>query len=467
MNKFGKVSIRVIATVTLAFVTSLAIAQEEKAPKRIMFANVNVFDGVSETLDMNTNVLVENNLIKSVGASITLPEGTEVIDGSGRTLMPGLINSHTHLNMYGLASTYAGLQSLQWSQIGAQAAANARDQLLDGFTTIRDTCGMDDGLKNLIDQGVLVGPRIYTAGACISPTSGHGEARAPNQRKPGAAPSYIEELGLIEITDTPDQVRAASRRNFSNGAHFLKLMAGGGISSVIDPLWSVAFTSEELESAVEAAEFYDTYVMVHAYTDRTVSMAIDAGVKVIDHGHMMTEDTVKKLVEKGVFWTTNLSALDSSLLAHPNFGVDPVKSKLESFIDGSENLVALIKKYKPKHVFGVDVVLSPTMLARNSRDFEKFKFANMFSNHAMLVAATSTAGELAQLTGRRNPYPGKLGVIEEGAYADILIVDGNPLEDISAIGGNPKWFDAGPRDEGLEVLRVIMKDGVIYKNTLD
>jgi len=441
-------------------------ALADEPPMPILFTNVNVWDGESPTLLENANVVVTGNMITAVSDEPLAVANARIIDGGGRTLMPGLINSHTHLNLYGLTFTYAGLQSAQWSQIGAQAAANARDQLMDGFTTIRDTCGMDDGLQKLIDQGVLVGPRIYTAAACISPTSGHGEARAPNQRKPGTAPSYVEELGLIELADSPDQIRAASRRNFSNGAHFLKLMAGGGISSVIDPLWSVAFTPAELEAAVEAAEFFDTYVMVHAYTDRTVSMAIDAGVKVIDHGQMMTEDTVKKLVENGVFWVTNLAALDPALLAHPNFGVEPVKSKLEEFFRESENLVNLIKKYKPKHVFGVDVVLSPTMLARNSRDFEKYIFADWFGNHAMLVAATSTPGELAQLTGRRNPYPGKLGVIEEGAFADILIVDGNPLEDISVIGANPKWFDAEPRGEGIETIRVIMKDGVIYKNTL-
>jgi len=460
------------AAALLLILVPLAVAQDatekEPPPPQVLFENVRVFDGTSDRLSPPTSVLIENNLIKSVGAGAGAgPQATRV-DGGGRTLMPGLINSHTHLNMYGLGSTYADIQSAQWSQIGAQAAANARDQLMDGFTTIRDTCGMDDGLQKLIDQGILVGPRIYTAGACISPTSGHGEARAPNQRKPGAAPSYMEDLGLIELADSADAVRAASRRNFSNGAHFLKLMAGGGISSVIDPLWSVAFTAAELDAAVEAAEFFDTYVMVHAYTDRTVSMAIDAGVKVIDHGQMVTEETVQRIVENGIYWVTNLSALDPALLAHPNFGVEPVKSKLEMFFGESENLVSYIKKYKPKHVFGVDVVLSPTMLARNSRDYEKYIFADWFGNHAMLVAATSTPGEMAKLTRRRNPYPeAKLGVIETGAYADILIVDGNPLEDISVIGANSKWFDAEPREEGHDTIRVIMKDGVIYKNTLE
>jgi len=456
-----------ISTVVAATLFNATSAAAQDEPSRVLFTNVNVFDGVNEGLVLGMNVLVESNLIAEISSSSIRADGATVIDGGGRTLMPGLINSHTHLNLTGLTQSYSGLQSAQWSQIGAHAAANARDQLLDGFTTIRDTCGMDDGLQKLIDQGVLVGPRIYTAGACISPTSGHGEARAPNQRTPGAPPSYMEQLGLIEIADSPDEIRAASRRNFSNGAHFLKLMAGGGISSVIDPLWSVAYTPAELEAAVEAAEFFDTYVMVHAYTDRTVNMAIDAGVKVLDHGQMVTEETVRRIVENDIYWLTNLSSLHPDLLNHPNFASGPVRTKLDSFREGSENLVSYIKRYRPKHVFGVDVVLSSIMLGRFTRDFEKYVFADWFGNHAMLVAATSTPGEMTLLTGRRNPYPdAKLGVIEVGAYADVLIVDGNPLEDISVIGANPQWFDAEPREEGIETIRVIMKDGVIYKNTL-
>jgi len=456
-----------IGILLIVLVGAVANAQDE-LPPQTLFTNVHIWDGTSDGITKSINVLVEGNVIKKLRVDTSdVHSDAVVIDAPGMVLMPGLINSHTHLNLTGLFYTYADGQSAQWSQIGAMAAANARDQFMDGFTTIRDTCGMDDGLQKLIDQGIVVGPRIYTAGACISPTSGHGEARAPNQRKPGTDPSYLEQLGVIEIADSPDQIRAASRRNFSNGAHFLKLMAGGGISSVIDPLWSVAFTTEELESAVEAAEFFDTYVMVHAYTDRTVNMAIDAGVRVVDHGQMVTEDTVKKIVENNIYWVTNLSALDPDLLAHPNFSSGPVRTKLEKFQNESDNLVSYIKKHKPKHVFGVDVVLSPIMLGRNSRDFEKHIFADWFGNHAALVAMTSTPGEMALLTGRRNPYPdAKLGVIEEGAYADILIVDGNPLDDISVIGGKEKWFDAEPRGEGVDTIRVIMKDGKVYKNTL-
>jgi imidazolonepropionase-like amidohydrolase len=315
----------------------------------------------------------------------------------------------------------------------------------------------------------VIGPRFYASGACISPTSGHGDWRGAQNRvfgKTGPG-SNVENLGIVSIADTPDEIREAVRVNFSNGATQIKLFAGGGVSSVLDPLWSHAYTQEELETAVEAAEFFDTYVMVHAYTDRSIISAIDAGVKVIEHGQMASAETVKRMADEGIFWSLNTAGLNTDIFNVPNYASGPVREKLEEFMKGAENMAEHIKKYNPKIVHNVDSVLMPMKQARLQRDHEKWFFANMFSNHAMLVSATSTSGELAQLTGRRNPYPNKIGVIEVGAYADILLVDGNPLEDISALGANQKWLDADPREEGIETMRIIMKDGKIYKNTLN
>lgn len=182
---------------------------------------------------------------------------------------------------------------------------------------------------------------------------------------------------------------------------------------------------------------------------------------------MISEETVKRIADEGVFWALNVAGLDPQLLGHPNYAMPTVKPKLEAYLEGSKNLSSYIKKYKPKIVHNVDTVLSTIGVGRAHRDFEKHYFSELFGNHAFLVAATSTGGELALLTGKRNPYPKKLGVIEAGAYADILLVDGNPLEDLSVLGANPEWFDAAPRDRGFETIRLIMKDGEIYKNTLN
>ena len=162
----------------------------------------------------------------------------------------------------------------------------------------------------------------------------------------------------------------------------------------------------------------------------------------------------------------NTAGLNTDIFNVPNYATGPVREKVEAFMEGAKNMAEYIKKYNPKIVHNVDSVLMPMRQARIQRDHEKWFFANMFGNHAMLVSATSTSGELAQLTGRRNPYPNRFGIISEGAYADILIVDGNPLKDLSVIGANEKWFDAEPREEGHETIKVIMKDGKIYKNTL-
>lgn len=448
-------------------------AQDTPTPKLTIVSNVNIFDGLADKLHKNKHVLIKGNLIEQISDEpLAVVQTTNVtqIDGKGMTLMPGLINSHTHLNLTGgLATSYGGLQSAKWSQIGAQAAANAYDQLMDGFTTIRDLGGMDNGLQLLIDKGKLPGPRIYPCAAAIGPSSGHSDARDPASRTPGAPPTQLERLGIVEIADSPDQVRAASRRNLSNGAVFLKLMAGGGVSSVLDPLYTHAYTQPELEAAVEAAEFFDTYVTVHVYTDRGVKSALDAGVKCIEHGNLMSEASVKRIADKGIFWALNLSGLSPTLFDHPNFARGTfVGAKVAIAQEGSKNLKSYIAKHNPKIVFSVDTVLSTMEQGRSNRDFEKRIHADWFGNHQMLVAATSRAGELAQLAGQRNPYPdGKLGVIQPGAYADLLIVDGNPLEDMSVLGAHDKYLDAKPREQGIESIHLIMKDGTIYKNTLE
>ena len=381
------------------------------------------------------------------------------------------INSHAHLTFTGIpgVKTYEDLQSTSWETMASQAVANARDQFMDGFTTVRDLCGTGQGLRNLIDEGHLVGPRLYLSTGCISPTSGHGEARSPAQRAPGAEVSWLGRLGAIHIADGAEEVRKASRLNLSNGADFLKLMAGGGVSSTIDPLYSHAYNQAELEAAVESAEFFDTYVTVHAYNDRSIKAALDAGVKVIEHGQLMSEASVKRITEEGVFWSMNAAGMSPDVAKIPAFAPGtPGGEKFQIYLQGSKNVFDYIKNYKPKIVLNVDVVLSPMTIRRAQRDNEIWVLAENLGNFEALKAMTSVPGELAQLTNQRNPYPGKLGVVEVGAYADLLLVDGNPLEDIRALGASEKYItDAPPREQGIETLRIIMKDGVIYKNTLN
>ncbi len=461
------ISTKTAAVASLVFFTATAAFAQDTLPQTL-FTNVHVFDGVNEARIENASVLVEGNLIKEVSTeAIDAPDAT-VVDGGGRTLMPGLIDSHVHLNLTGLFTSFGGAEYANWDGVGAMAVANARDYLMDGYTTVRDACGQGDAMKKLIDQDILVGPRIYPSGACIGPQSGHTDWRSPRARAEGGPVAQVEELNLAVVADGVDDIRTAARRNLSYGATQIKLTVGGGVSSELDPLWSVGYGVEEIRAAVEVAAFFDTYAFTHAYTDETVQMALDAGVKVIEHGQMVTEETVKRMADEGIFWSLNTAGFSPILFEHPNFAPGtPAGIKLAVAHDQSKDLIALVKKYKPKVVHNVDTVLSTLDQGRAHRDFEKYQFADWFGNHAMLVSATSTAGELALLTGQRNPYPEQLGVIQAGAYADILIVDGNPLEDLSVLGAQPKWFDAEPREEGFDTIRIIMKDGKLYKNTLE
>jgi len=436
---------------------------EEEAPSQVLFENVRVFDGTSDSLTSPTSVLVENNLIKSIGSSAGAGSQAVRIDGGGRTLMPGLIDSHVHFNVNG--ANLGDLEGMRWDEIGARAAAQAQEWLADGFTTVRGMGSNANGLKRTIDAGLLDGPRIYPSASYVSQTSGHGDLLLESQ---DPSTSNMVRLGITQLADGPDAVRAAVRRNFANGASQIKIMVGGGISSEKGPLFAPQFSDAEIRAAVEEAEARDTYVAVHVYQDAHIRRALELGVKSIEHGQFISEETARLLKEKGAFIAPFTAGITAAAFDHPAYSVPgtPQYIKGKEFQRDSENFVEIMKKVQPKIVMAVDVVFLVGEPARSARDFEKFAFADFFGNLQALRSMTSIPGELAALSGGSNPYPGKLGVIEAGALADILIVDGNPLEDITVLGANPKYLDAEPRERGIETIRLIMKDGKIYKNTL-
>ncbi len=443
-----------------------ARAVDEAQPSYVLIQNVKIFDGVNDKLTPG-HVLIENNLIKAVGAINTVPEGTTVIDGGGRTLLPGLIDSHVHFNVV-IEGGLDKIEASRWDRIAAIAAHSAGEWLAEGFTTVRDMGGLGNGVKMTIDEGLLDGPRIYPSCSYISQTSGHGDILLGSQRDPQT--SNMVRLGIAQLADGPDAVRAAVRKNFAEGASQIKIMVGGGVSSLKGPLFAPQYTDTEIRAAVEEAATRDTYVAVHVYQDAHIARALNLGVKSIEHGQLIQEPTARLLKEKGAFIAPYLAGvLSDELFTHPVYGKEgsPQNLKAREMKGDAGAFIEVMRKVKPKIAFAVDVVNETGVTARKHRDHEKWIFADSFGNFEALKAMTSTAGELAALTGKNNPYPHKLGVIEEGAYADILLVDGNPLEDITVIGGNPKWFGAEDRDKGIETIRLIMKDGKVYKNTLE
>ena len=453
-------------------------AQDAAPAPKVLFTNVNVFDGTSDTLHENMNVLVVGNLIDTIsseGIVVDASTNTTMIDGGGRTLMPGLIDSHVHLTHTFAPGGVKGWEAMTWEEIGVYAVASAREHLMSGFTTVRDMGGMGTGFKRGIDAGYVEGPRIYAAGAYIAQTAGHGDLRLrsqPNSQLAGIQYSNLERLNLMRVADGVPAMLTAVRENFAEGAAYIKIHAGGGVSSEKDPLHTVQYTPEELKAAGQACANWDTYFTVHAYNTASVNQALDAGAGCIDHAQLIDDATMKRIAKSGVFLPPNLAAISPDipkyLAMNPVYSdpTSPVSAKMQQFIEGSANFVDLVKKHKPKRVFNSDIVFATKTSFRQHIDYEKYVSGLFFGNFETLKSLTSIPGDLAQLTGKNNPYPGKLGVIESGAYADILIVDGNPLEDLAAIGANPKWYDAPPRTDDIQTIRVIMKDGKIYKNTL-
>jgi imidazolonepropionase-like amidohydrolase len=372
-----------------------------------------------------------------------------IISGGGRVLMPGLIEAHWHAMM--VAPTFATALTADMGYINLVAGREAEATLMRGFTTVRDMGGPTFGLKRAIDEGITAGPRIYPSGAFISQTAGHGDFRQLSDipRTPNAPLSYAERIGVAAIADSPDEVRLRTRENLMRGASQIKLMAGGGVSSPFGPLDTTQYTEAELHAAVEAAEDWGTYVTVHAYMPRSIKRAIDAGVLCIEHGHLLDEATAKLMAEKGI-WLSIQPFLDDE-------DANPVHSPMMrarqlEVIAGTDRAYALAKRYKIKTAFGTDVLFDARLAGRQGAQLAKL--VRWYTSGEALKMATGDNGQLLALSGLRSPYPGKLGVVEEGALADLLLVDGNPVENIELISDPARNFV------------VIMKDGKIFKTSL-
>ncbi len=425
-------------------------ASAQSVPAETLFRNVRVYDGKGSSLSAPTSVLVRGNQIAAIGTAASATPGTTVVEGEGRTLMPGLIDAHWHAMFVRPTPEQMMLGDYGFNVL--QAGAEATATLMRGFTTVRDVGGPVFGLKQAIDLGVVQGPRIWPSGAMITITSGHGDFRptAELPRDSSKPLSRMEVLGATMVADSPDLVRQRVREQLMLGASQIKLTAGGGVASPHSPLDVSTFTPDELKAAVDAADNWGTYVMVHAYTPVAVRRAIDAGVKVIEHAHLIDDATARYMAEKGAWLSSQpITEVDFGGMFPP--GTEQYAKANEVFT-GTDNLFRLVKKYKLKMSFGTDVLFSEAMGRRQGAMLAGM--GRWFTPAEVLRQATSINGELLTLSGKRSPYKGKLGVVEEGALADLLLVEGDPLSNLQLLADAERNF------------RVIMKDGKIYKNSL-
>lgn len=416
-----------------------------QAQDSLLFTNVKVFTGTSPTLT-NDQVLVVGARIAAVAPTVHHGPGTTVLDGGGRVLMPGLIDAHTHITLAAIPMTAAMTAPIAY--VHHVSAREAEATLLRGFTTLRDAGGPALGLKMAVDQGLVKGPRLYVSGAMISQTGGHGDFRMPHEivRSCCASPALVEKEGMAMIADGPDAVRQRVREQLALGAAQIKLMAGGGVSSLYDPLDVTQYSPEEFRVAVEAAENWGTYVMVHAYTPRAIRFAVENGVKCIEHGQLADEAVVKLMAEKGVWWSLQPFLDDEH--ANPKTGESRKKQLLVS--EGTDRAYALAKKYKVRTAWGTDVMHATGGATHQGAQLAKM--TRWYTPFEVLKMATADNGELMKLAGPRDPYPGKLGVVEPGAWADLLLVNGDPLTNIDLL--------ADPATN----LLLIMKNGTVVKD---
>ena len=483
----------------LAALTPLS-AQEKKAdselviPTVTVIQNVHVWDGTSDTLKKDHDVLIVGDKIKKVAKdiptggdyevdakrkatkkqlggtavgndlhlSVTNEDGevekvstkVQVIDGKGGYLIPGLMDTHQHIMLpNGGPNDYKNKFDPYMN--AHQSAVAAEAMLLRGFTTIRDLMGPSMSLSKAIDQGMTPGPRIYSSMGAIGCTSGHSDFRNyndfhPNTLSAGFSDARLSALGWAFLADGPAEVTRSTRETLRMGATQVKVMAGGGVASLYDPLETVGYSEDEFRAAVNAAKDYDTYVCIHAYNDESIQRAIRAGVLDCVHGHLLTEESVIMMKESGM-WLSGLSN-PPGVLEIPWF-TDENRRKAQTIVDGYANVMKLAKKHGVKMAFGTDAAGSPEMMEMQLLEFEAR--SEFFTPLEMLKQATSNAAEIIAQCKSRNPWKeAPLGVIKEGAWADMLIYAENPLEDIGVVVDYKNQ------------LKVVIKNGVVYKNEL-
>ncbi|RQP04307.1 MAG: amidohydrolase family protein [Paracoccus sp. BP8] len=421
-------------------------ARGQAAGRPLLLTNLRLFDGSTLSLRQGVEVLIEGDRIAALPAPGQGPAEAERIDCGGRTVIPGLIDTHWHTTLVAVSQIAAMTQDIGFVHL--MAGREAGNTLMRGFTTVRDVGGPAFGLQAAVDRGVVTGPRIFPAGAIISQTSGHGDFRFSNSlpTMPADPADYASAAGMSGLADGVPEVLRRTREQLMKGASQIKIAAGGGVASQYDPLESLQFTEAEMRAAVDAASDWGTYVCAHVYTSPGIRRCVAAGVKSIEHGQLADEDTVRLMADSGTWWSIQPFLADEDA----NQYTDPKAAAAQKTVaEGTMRAFEWADKHKVNWAFGTDILYG----GGESQGRQLTKLARFMSPLAALHRATGAAGELLALSGARAPYDGPLGVIAQGALADLLVIDGDAEAGLD-------WL------ADTDNLRLIVKGGRIFKNSL-
>lgn len=388
---------------------------------RQVVRNANLFDSAAGTMRPGSTIVIEGERIATVTQEPIAVDDAIVIDAGGRAVLPGLIDAHVHV--VAASHDLVGLALQPVSLVTAQSGRILREMLLRGFTTVRDAAGADHGLQEAVARGLFDGPRLFIAGQPISQTGGHADVRPKGVRSREMFCSCAG-LGLAgAIADGVGEVRRAVREQVRNGADQIKIMAGGGISSPTDPLEGTQFSLDELRAAVEEAEAANLYALAHAYSPRAVTRAVQAGVRSIEHGNLIDEATAREMKRHGTYLVPTLSTYAALADEGARLGWSPAMlAKLELVRDRGLDAVRLARAEGVPVVFGTDLL--GHMHERQSGEFA-LRLAAMTPVET-LQGATITAARLMRQEGR-------IGELVAGAWADLLVVDGDPLASLDML----------------------------------
>lgn len=404
------------------------------------FNHCRVFDGHSETLIDNVSVIIENETIREITPNPQPIEGARQIDCSGKVLMPGLIDAHIHA--YTPTFSFYNNDRMPPSLMANHAATILEGMLQRGFTSVRDAAGGDRGLWMAIEQGLIKGPRFFFPGKALSQTGGHGDMRPGEVTEPCGCGSYSGMISMV--ADGADAVRQAAREQLRQGAHHIKIFASGGVTSPSDPIWMNQFTEEEIRAVVYEAETHRAYVIAHCHTEEAIRRCVEFGVRSIEHGSDIGPETAAMIAEKGAYVVPTLAVVDVIRNHGEELNLPP--SSLEKVMGLYENMQRSIRNCTEA---GVKLGLGADLLDHKYHSLQANELTlrgEINTPIEVLRSATSINAEILQ-------QKDKLGCIKPGAYADLLVVDGNPLEDL-------KLFKSESN------IPIIMKNGEFIRDVL-